>query len=184
MRYPHVVETFPNFYLGAVPSLIRALEINDEDYVASWNHTQKHWETHALTTSVEVKEGQRLIYKLIRRITRSFPDEKCPGLADEQLRQVDGPGKRRRGQGDLVIAITPSPQFSTISLGSTPSASRSASRSMSVPPAASISPISRHSLSPPPAKRPKKWHEKRQKNLQKKDKKKDKKNHKKKIFIV
>ena len=111
VRFPYIVTSFLDFTLGVVQELVRALDIKDNDYLATWNPIMKHWETHLLTTGRRVSEQQRLLYKLVCKITTIFPDSECPGI-EEEIAQQPCLGKRKVDPDDTVLmgpAIVHSP---------------------------------------------------------------------------
>ena len=111
IHFPYVVQSFPHFSLGAVSSLVCILEITEDNCLKAWNPLLKHWETHVLTTSHQVVEQQRLLYKLVKNVTTLFDDTQCPGLEEEMAQQLTI-GKRQQNIDGAGLPVGPAPMVS------------------------------------------------------------------------
>ena len=115
VQFPYIITSFLDFTLGVAQELVHALDIKDNDYLATCNAIMKHWEIHLLTIGCHVSEQQRLLYKLVCKITTIFPDSECPGI-EEELAQQPCLDKRKVDPNDTVlmgptIVHSPSPLY-------------------------------------------------------------------------
>jgi hypothetical protein len=64
MRFPVVVDSYPNFALSSATAVVDFLKLSPADHLETWNNVHKHWEMHQLCTPRCVTEDQRLFIDL------------------------------------------------------------------------------------------------------------------------
>ncbi|KAF8573799.1 hypothetical protein K439DRAFT_1624800 [Ramaria rubella] len=85
---------------------MQALDIQPDEFLASWDNASSTWEWHTSTTPHVVFAGQQLLYKYTT--PDKLPDDMCNGLEEELAQQCGGaPEKCKRGAEVLSIPMTP-----------------------------------------------------------------------------
>ncbi|KAF8530914.1 hypothetical protein JB92DRAFT_309979 [Gautieria morchelliformis] len=114
MRFPVVVESYPNFILSSTTAVVDFLKLSPSDHLETWNNVHNQWEMHQLGTPRRVTEDQCLLYRIAPDISSTLEDDECPGLAAEiALQPVMG---KRKGTGEAYILPVTLPSSSTANL--------------------------------------------------------------------